>query len=144
MLLQGRELRVQGYEDFGIRYLLEHGYDPELIQNTSTGKMPSFKWRAGKGRHRFYFPDFWIQGTNEIWEVKSTYTLGLGCRGVYRTVQRKAKACIEAGYKFNLLVIMPKRVKKGIDRSRRGYRYYTTPNLLSYSYEDMMKRLNYS
>lgn len=113
--VRGKVFRVRGYEPQAISYMMNKlGIQARDIQEYNSGSVPLIKYRHC-GVHRYY-PDFLVSG-DTIVEVKSVATLGLttshyakGSRPstlFYKTAA-KAKACIEAGYKFNLLLMTDK------------------------------------
>jgi len=68
----GKVVRIQGYENFAIRDLLNDGVPEEAI---ITGKklIPVIPYKF-EGNNRLYYPDIYIPSKNLIIEVKSLYT----------------------------------------------------------------------
>ena len=80
-LPSGRIVSYQGYEHYGLQYLLANGYveDDIVIGNKEIeniiGKIMFYDLKVNKNRR--YFPDIYIKSENKIYEVKSTYTIKL-------------------------------------------------------------------
>lgn len=103
--IDGIQFKVQGYEPQGIEWILRHSkLKAKDIKVDMSGEVPTIRYKIGK-RNRTYFPDIFIPKLNRIVEIKSTYTLGLTTGRDWKKNQAKAKATIEAGYKFTLLVM---------------------------------------
>lgn len=68
----GKVCRVQGYEPFALRDLLEQGVEEDDIV-TGCSKVPTVRYEF-EGKSRVYFPDIYIKSRDLIIEVKSVYT----------------------------------------------------------------------
>ena len=105
--LGNRTVTVQGSEHLALEYLVEtKKISPKRIRVSSEGGVPIINYKYAKITHRYY-PDILIDD-NTIVEVKSPYTL-------FKTLQvnkRKAKACIDQGYEFILLVSVNDKIIK--------------------------------
>lgn len=118
--LHGQTLRLQGYEYQAVLWILENSkVKLKDILFESSGKVPVIQYKFGR-RWRRYYPDMFLPKTNRIIEVKSVFTAGLGGKGPgtsFRQVQAKARACIEEGYSYSLLLM-----------SGKGTRFHLPPN----------------
>ena len=104
--LNGRKYRLQGFEPQAIEYLRKRGANlKKLALDVKDGK-PTVKYRDGK-KTRLYIPDFYYRPKNRIIEVKSAWTFAGHYDGKDHLVKnrRKARACIEQGYDFCLIVL---------------------------------------
>jgi hypothetical protein len=68
----GKTIKIQGYEHYAIRDLLNHGVNENDII-TDRNDMPILWYFTDGKRHRYY-PDIYIKTLNKIIEVKSDYT----------------------------------------------------------------------
>lgn len=103
----GKVFRVRGYEPHAIKYLYRIGCAVEHIRTTAAEGVPSVQYRSGH-RTRMYHPDIYVKVKGKWWivEVKSTLTLGAKHPETFRRVKQKAQACLDAGYRFRLLLVM--------------------------------------
>lgn len=126
VLLSGRRLKLRGYEPQGIRWLLRAGLTADDIL-TDSEDIPTVEYLY-KGVLHKYTPDLFLWKYNVLVEIKSLTTLGCTTNGyskpeeVFQTNVAKARACIEDGYKFLLLVM-----------SKEGRRYVLPQNWYTYS-----------
>lgn len=100
--LNGKTFKCEGYEHHALNYLAKK-YPVSQIHTGSL--VPIFKYPFDDKNPR-YFPDILVQ-LKEDWivEVKSGYTLTWRNEEVeFRKVQEKARAVLNAGYKFILVV----------------------------------------
>lgn len=98
-------ISLEGFEDIAYRYVHNiKGVKHENIKASSSGLVPTIEYKY-KNKKRKYYPDFLVNN-DRIVEVKSLWTLGKD----YEVNQKKAKACIKKGLKFNLLVVDKGRV----------------------------------
>lgn len=103
--LQGITVQVQGYEPQALQWLLEYrNVKMKDVAVDSSGNVPVIPYRIGRRNHHYY-PDIYIPKFKRIVEVKSSYTLGMLTGRQWKKNQAKAKACIESGYKFTLMVM---------------------------------------
>lgn len=99
--LNGKRIKVQGYEPQGIDYLLAKQVPPnELECGVNNDKIPSIKYTF-KGVTRVYHPDIFWQTKNWLFEVKSDHTM-INAIAINLAKQAAAK---KAGYKFSFLVM---------------------------------------
>lgn len=91
----GRTEFVQGYEPFGLDYLINNGIPEEEIV-VGFGNVPSIDYINKNSRGAMYFPDIYLPMRNAIIEVKCPYTLE---RELEKNLL-KFKATVQAGYKF--------------------------------------------
>lgn len=97
--LNGKPIKVQGYEDIAIYLLLEEGYDETRLLHGKSN-LPFFQYGSKlTGKPRNYYPDFYYPPNNEIIEVKSDYTFTND-----QFIKDKAKAVKAAGFKFRLVL----------------------------------------
>jgi len=109
--LGARKVNVRGYEAIALKWLVRNKkVKPSEIQTHNEKTVPNFLYHH-RGR-RTYFPDFYIPKTNCIVEVKSLSTVGilgnffnLKPRTLFSLTQAKAKAVLNAGYRFRLLIM---------------------------------------
>jgi hypothetical protein len=108
---RGYEFKVRGKEAAAIHWLLNNtSIKPNSIELDSDRTIPSILYTFNR-KKCYYYPDMLIRDRNILIEVKSLTTIGLGHEFFYvqpktlwdRT-RAKAKACIVAGYKFQMLV----------------------------------------
>lgn len=106
VVLGKRKVWVQGYEPYALEYLVKiKKKDPSRIQVFSDKSIPVFTYKY-KNKMKEYRPDFKIG--NRIYEVKSIWTLLFQLE----VNKLKAKACLEAGTKFTLLIASPEKTVK--------------------------------
>ena len=98
----GKEFIIQGYEDRGINYLVDILKTP--VEQIQTGKLKAIKYFYNNKFYNYY-SDILIKSTKTLYEIKSTYTLGLKSDDILRRNQAKAIASREAGYIHKLLVV---------------------------------------
>lgn len=98
-VIQGRRFVYMGYEKHAIKYMLRTG--KATVDEIDFDDLPTFSYNY-KGKNRTYFPDFKVR--DNIVEVKSTYTFAHHA-DLFEIVKRKRQAVIDAGYKFQLLVM---------------------------------------
>lgn len=88
--------KVQGYEPFALRDLLEKGYS-ELQIKTGRLEVPRIPY-MDNSKQRYHFPDIWIPHENKLIEVKSTWTYK--CRS--DNVLLKKKVSQDLGYTYEI------------------------------------------
>jgi hypothetical protein len=102
---KGVSYKLQGYEPQALKYLIKK---KKIKQNTIVAGTPEIipiiNYSVGNKVLKYY-PDFYIPTKNKIYEVKSEYTLGLTDRNIYYRVRLKARAAVEAGYKYSIMVM---------------------------------------
>jgi hypothetical protein len=70
-LPSGKEINIQGYENYALDILLHQYTEDELLNSKSD--MPTIRYKYKKINRR-YFPDIYIPKDNKIIEVKSIWT----------------------------------------------------------------------
>lgn len=98
-LPSGKEISVQGYERYIIKFLIDvYG---EVNLGLKKSEVPKIDYIDFDGNNRKYFPDFFIKTTNTIVEVKSFYTY------TKEIIQNmfKQQAVVDAGYGYMLVVL---------------------------------------
>jgi hypothetical protein len=110
-LPSGRKVRIQGYENYGIEYLLNQGIDEKdiIVGNKQIEKETGLIMfnDVQKNKYRRYFPDIFVKSINKIYEVKSTYTMKLNVD----LINMKRQAVLKRGFDFEFLVFNEKGVK---------------------------------
>ena len=101
---------VHGVEDLALDWILRHkkAQLSDIVAHSDSNRL-SIGYTF-KGKDRTYYPDFWIPDDNIVVEVKSIESLGFGdgfysYPETYEMNAHKAKATIEQGYLFKLLVM---------------------------------------
>ena len=97
-LPSGKIIHYQGYENFGIRDLLNSGIDEKDIINDKIN-VPEI-WYDYEEKRRRYYVDIFIPSQNKCIEIKSKYTLNIKKDNVLL----KQKATKELGYKCEIWV----------------------------------------
>jgi len=114
--IAGKKYQLRGYESDAVIYLHKNlRVKPEHILTTSKDGLPTIRWTDKKGKGHVYHPDLKVKvkGKWFLVEVKSDYTLGLrsdGSKTMFYVARRKAQACIDAGYRFKLLLVQKGKV----------------------------------
>ena len=98
--IDGKIFEYQGYELYVIQLLVDK-YGVKKVTTKKT-RMPEI-WYTVDNIQRRYFPDIMVGNT--FYEVKSKWTFGKADSTIYKNLQLKAKACIDAGYKFKCVVV---------------------------------------
>lgn len=100
IIIDGKCFEVLGFEDQAIHYLCRSKkIDVKNIEVFSSGKVPIIDYTFNKIKRKCC-PDILVKNKIII-EVKSNYTLFKD----FEKNKAKAKACVNKGYKFKLLVI---------------------------------------
>ena len=105
----GNTIQIQGYEPYLLDILVKEGYIFEDIITKRT-KVPEI-WYLKHDKKCRYYCDAYIQKTNTIYEVKSTWTY----KKDIEVIPLKKQACIDAGYNFELYVFDSKGVRQLLD-----------------------------
>jgi hypothetical protein len=101
-MLGDKLVLVQGYEPQALDYMLQHhNVVPSDIVCGVGSDVPSIKYVGSDNKTHVYIPDIFIPKFNRIIEVKSKYTAKIS----KQSIRRKAKACVDSGYKFTLLIM---------------------------------------
>ncbi len=99
-LPSGNVRSYQGYENIAILELLNYYTEDEIISERSN--LPIIIYDENKR----YFPDIFIPSTNEIIEVKSSWTI----KNNKHKNKLKQQACFNLGYKFQFWICSNKEV----------------------------------
>lgn len=123
-MLGNDRILIQGYENNALDWLQQIAkINPKEIRaGSKRSDIPVIEYWF-KGKTRKYFPDIYIPKMKRLVEVKSTYTVGLKTPLWFRKVRAKARACIEQGYDFKLLVFSAKGVKLKTPKDWTGLTY---------------------
>lgn len=101
LLPSGNNIKLQGYEIFGIKYLLEKYTENDIIQGIKKiNKELGIIRYNHKGKLRKYYADFYVKSENKIYEVKSIWTY----RANLEKNLLKKKTCESFGLKFEFLI----------------------------------------
>jgi hypothetical protein len=96
-LPSGKEVLIQGYENFALDKLLQTYQEEDLTIGASL--VPKIIY-IHQEKSKRYYPDIYILKDNLIIEVKSTYTLK---RELDKNLVKR-RACIEQGYDFKFWI----------------------------------------
>jgi len=112
VLPSGRIVKIQGYENYGIEYLLSESINENdiIIGNKEIEKEIGTFWfyDIKKNKNRRYFPDIYVKSKHKIFEIKSTYTINLNMD----LINIKRQSVIDRGFEFEFLIFNDKGVKK--------------------------------
>jgi hypothetical protein len=97
----GKQVMIQGYENFALDKLLQTYSEDEITVGASL--VPKIVFEYNKKVKR-YFSDIFIPKNNLIIEVKSTYTM----KKEFNLNLAKRKSCLEQGYDFHFWIKNPK------------------------------------
>jgi len=101
ILPSGNLIRVQGYEIFGIEYLLSIYNEEDIICDVkSINKLLGIIKYKDKNQERRYYPDFYIKSIGKIYEVKSIWTY----KANINKNNLKKLRCLEMGIDFEFLI----------------------------------------
>lgn len=99
-ILNGKSVKVQGYEPFAISLLLDiFPLTPLKIDKD----VPVIKYYF-EGKNRNHFPDIYVPTKNLLIEVKSTWTLGLGKLRFFHQICAKRNAAVAQGFNYEVWV----------------------------------------
>jgi hypothetical protein len=100
-LPSGKLIKTQGYEKYGIDFLLKR-YDEDDIINgiKEINKTIGYIYYTYKDKKRKYYADFYIKSENKIYEIKSIWTYNAN---IEKNLLKK-KACEDIGLKFEFLI----------------------------------------
>lgn len=103
-----RKVRVQGYEKVALKFIVKVKNVPiNFIKVSMDDDVPTIRYTF-KGKDSVYYPDF-LLGKKLLIEVKSTFTLYHN-RQLFSKTKCKAKACLDQGYYFKLLLVQGTKV----------------------------------
>lgn len=91
-------IKLQGYEKFGMDYLLDRFDESDII--TEQPEILKITGRITYGHDNKYYPDIYIKSINKIFEVKSSYTYSINLE---KNMQKKG-ACEKMGICFEFLI----------------------------------------
>lgn len=102
ILPSGKEVKIQRYEDRAINCLLKYFNEDDLIINDIDieNYIGTFHYSNGI-RIRRYFPDIYVIPTNEIVEVKSSYTYN--CELINNLLKRKS--VLDRNINFSFMIM---------------------------------------
>jgi hypothetical protein len=101
LLPSGKTIKLQGYESFGIKYLLDKYNENDIIQGVKEiNEEIGFIYYIQNGKKRKYYSDFYVKSENKIYEIKSIWTY----RANIEKNLLKKKACESIGLKFEFLI----------------------------------------
>lgn len=113
-ILGNRTVLIRGKEAIALDWILANtSIKASDIEVDSDKTIPLVRYRSRTdSQSRKYYPDFYVRSRNILIEVKSSQTLGIGLdhffysepKTLWDTNCAKAKACLEAGYKFQMLL----------------------------------------
>jgi hypothetical protein len=110
-LPSGKVVKIQGYENYGIEYLLKMGIseDDIIIGNKNIEKEIGIFmfYDMKKNKNRRYFPDIYVKSKNKIYEIKSNFTMNLNVD----LIKIKKQSIIDRGFEFEFLIFNEKGVK---------------------------------
>ena len=103
--VEGRTLRLQGYEGQALKWLLEERGIPisSIVASLDDKNLLRVSYMK-EGKPSVYYPDFLINEA-DIYEVKSTFTLYANVR-IYKELVSKALSCLNQGFSFTLLLVI--------------------------------------
>jgi hypothetical protein len=104
ILPSGKEINIQGYENYTLDSLLQKYNEKDII--TDRCDMPEI-WYIIRGKYHRYYPDIFIQKDNIIIEVKSNWTYNKNII----IFHNKRKACEYLGYNFESYIYNSKKEK---------------------------------
>lgn len=101
ILPSGSVMQLQGYEKYGIEFLLKKYNESDIIQGVKNiNREIGFIFYFFEGKKRKYYTDFYIKSENKIYEVKSIWTY----KANYEKNIEKKNACEKMGMKFEFLI----------------------------------------
>lgn len=100
-LPSGKVINLQGYELFGIEYLLGKYHEFDIIHGVKEiNKEIGIIYYIDDNKKRKYYTDFYIKSENKIYEVKSIWTY---ISNVNKNILKK-EACEAKGINFEFLI----------------------------------------
>jgi hypothetical protein len=97
VLPSGRKIKYQGYEHFGIRYLLKEYSEMDIEFDRK--KIPTIKYVERK-KSRNHYPDFFIKSKNMLIDIKSEFTYKVN----KKTMQLKMRSAKKLGFDYKILI----------------------------------------
>ena len=97
----GKKIQIQGYEKFGIIYLIDKYLEQDILTSVKEiNKEIGIIRYNYNNKNRRYYPDFFIRKENKIYEVKSIWTYNAN---IEKNILKK-EACNLLGISFEFLV----------------------------------------
>jgi hypothetical protein len=96
----GKEIKVQGYENIALDFLIDRGYNEDDIVTNRT-EVPEIWWVNKNNKKSRYYVDIFIKSENKFIEVKSPYTFTKNKEKMEKTKE----AVKEKGYLYELWLI---------------------------------------
>jgi hypothetical protein len=97
----GKIVKMQGFEPYAYKILLDTYTEDEIISNRK--EVPEIWWVDGSNKKHRYYVDFYIPKDNFMVEIKSTRTFDKdNIRGKIDGIK---KECLKRGYKFEIWII---------------------------------------
>lgn len=105
ILPSGKEVFIQGYEDYVIEQLLsKYNENDIIISNIEITQNIGQIFYDFNGKTHKYYPDIYIKSENKIIEVKSLYTYNKDLL----INKLKMETCIKMGIKFEFIIVEKK------------------------------------
>jgi hypothetical protein len=98
----GKEIKVQGYENIALDFLIDRGYNEDDIVTNRT-EVPEIWWINKNNKKCRYYVDIFVKSENKFIEVKSTWTFGRDDKK--EKIEKTKEAIKEKGYLYELWVI---------------------------------------
>jgi hypothetical protein len=98
ILPSGKIIKLQGYEKFGVEYLLNF-FDESDIE-TDQKEINKILGQIKYGMDKKYYPDIYVKSINKIFEIKSSYIYNLNLE---KNLAKK-EACERKGIEFEFLI----------------------------------------
>lgn len=89
----GKIVRIQGYENLGLDFLLKEYTEENIIVDRKL--LPKFYYQLNKK----YTPDIHVLTNNTIYDIKSTWTYK-----IFKNKNEKIKSVLNAGFNFTILI----------------------------------------
>jgi hypothetical protein len=101
-LPSGKIVKIQGYENFALDYLLSIYDESDIIYTTKEINKTTgiIYYTDSYGNNKRYYPDFFVKSCNKVFEVKSIWTYK--CK--IDQNKRKMEKCILMGLDFEFLI----------------------------------------
>jgi len=100
----GKKVKIQGYENRALDYLLLSVKEEDILIGRK--QQPEIWYTTDDGKKHRYFSDIYIPSEKRIIEVKSTWTYEKGMKDGKLPLQKAA--CIALGYEYQYLVFNDK------------------------------------
>lgn len=108
----GREMLLQGFEKFAIKFLLDKYREDDIISDIkSIHNKTGFIYYNHDNKIKKYYPDFFIKSINKIYEVKSIWTYN----NKIEVNKLKEQACRDKYLEFEFLIFNSKGERINLD-----------------------------